>query len=250
MNIVLTVAGQIVVDDQRHLLNIDTTSPDIGGDQHTGVCLAEILHNAVTFPLRHVAVHGRDCEVGLAHLICEPVNLATCVAEDDSLCDGKGIVEIAKCIELPLLLLNGNEILLQAFERQLVTLDKNTNGIGHELGGHLQDIVRECGRDNDDLCRRGQVAVYVVDLLAETTVEELISLIEDEHLDVASTKVAAANHIGDTSRCTRDNMLAVIELADILANVCASNAGVALHVHVVAKSHDDRLDLSRKFACG
>lgn len=30
VNIILTVAGQIVVDDQTDLLNIDTTSPDIG----------------------------------------------------------------------------------------------------------------------------------------------------------------------------------------------------------------------------
>lgn len=30
VNIILTVAGQVVIDDQTDLLDIDTTSPDIG----------------------------------------------------------------------------------------------------------------------------------------------------------------------------------------------------------------------------
>lgn len=248
VDVVLTVRGQIVVDDQRHLLNIDTTSPNIRRDQHTRVSLTEVLHNAVTLPLWHISVHGRHCEVGLAHLVSEPVDLSACVTEDDSLCDCECVIEIAKCVELPLLLLNGNEVLLEAFQGQLVTLDKDANRVGHELGGHLQYIVRECGRDYNDLCRRRQVAVYVVDLFTESTVEELVSLVENQHLDVAGAQITAADHVSDTSRCSRYNVLAIVELANILANVCASDAGVALHVHVVAEAHDDRLDLGRKFA--
>ena len=36
MNVVLTVGGQIVVDDQRDLLNIDTTSKEVSGDEDAG----------------------------------------------------------------------------------------------------------------------------------------------------------------------------------------------------------------------
>lgn len=35
MDVVLTVAWQIVVDNEGHLLDIDTTSPNIGCDQDT-----------------------------------------------------------------------------------------------------------------------------------------------------------------------------------------------------------------------
>jgi hypothetical protein len=247
VDVVLTIAGEVVVDDQRDLLNIDTTGPDIGRNQHTRVGLAEILHNAVALPLRHISVHRRHGEVGLAHLIGQPVDLAACVAEDDSLCDGECVVQITQRIKLPLLLLNSNEVLLQAFERQLVTLDENANGVGHEFGGHLQNIIGKGGGDNDDLSRRRQVAIHVVDLLTETAVEELVGLIENEHLDVAGAQIAAADHIGDTAGGSRNDVLAVVELADILANVCASNAGMALHVHVVSETHDNRLDLGRKF---
>ena len=58
VDIILTVAGQIVVDDQANLLHIDTTSPHVSRDQHAAVALAELLHNAVTFLLGHLSVHA------------------------------------------------------------------------------------------------------------------------------------------------------------------------------------------------
>jgi hypothetical protein len=45
-------------------------------------------------------------------------------------------------------------------------------------------------------------------------------------------------------------MLTIVELPDILSDVCASNASMALNVHVVAEGHNDGLDLGRKFAGG
>ena len=37
VNVVFTVDGQIVVDDQRHLLDVNTSSPDIRRDKHPTV---------------------------------------------------------------------------------------------------------------------------------------------------------------------------------------------------------------------
>lgn len=75
VDVVLTIDGQVVIDDQRDLLDIDTTRPHIGRNQHTGVALTEVLHNRVTLLLGHVSVHGGDREIGFAHLLGEPVNL-------------------------------------------------------------------------------------------------------------------------------------------------------------------------------
>ena len=98
------------------------------------------------------------------------------------------------------------------------------------------------------MCGGRKIAVYVVNLLAETLVEEFIGFIENQHLDVSGAKMAAANHIGNTTRSTGNNVLAIVELADILSNVGATNAGVALDVHVVSQSHHYALNLGRKFA--
>lgn len=248
MDVVLSVARQIVVDDQTDLLDIDTARPHVGRDEHAAVSLPEVLHNAVPFLLRHVAMHAAHSEVGLAHLVRQPVDLSSRVAEDYGLRDCQRIVEIAQRIELPVLLLDGDEVLLQAFQRQLVTLHQNAHRIRHELCSHVQDIVGQGSGHDDDLGRGRQISVDVVDLLAEALVQELVGLVEDEHLDVAGAQVAAADHVGDAARGARDDVLAVVELPDVLADVGAADAGVALHVHVVAEGHDDGLDLRGQLA--
>lgn len=37
------------------------------------------------------------------HLLCQPINFASSVDKDDSLCDGQRLVEITQRVQLPLL---------------------------------------------------------------------------------------------------------------------------------------------------
>ncbi len=77
MNVVLAVDWQVVIDDKRDLLHVDTAGKQVGGHEHTRGTRAELAHNHVAASLVHVAVHRRDREVLLLHLLC--------VAEDDCL---------------------------------------------------------------------------------------------------------------------------------------------------------------------
>ena len=65
--------------------------------------------------------------------------------------DGERVVEVAEGVELPLLPLDGDEELLDALQRQLVALDEDPDGVGHELARHLEDLVRQGGGDEDHL---------------------------------------------------------------------------------------------------
>lgn len=250
MDVVLAVARQVVVDDQADLLHVDAAGPDVGGDEHAAGALAEVGHDAVAFLLRHLAVHAADGEVGVAHFVCEPLDLAARVAEDDGLGDGEGVVEVAECVELPFFFFDRDEVLLEAFERELVALDQDAHGIGHEFGGHVEDVVGEGGRHHDHLCGGREVAVHVVDLLAEAAVQQLVGFVEDEHLDVARAQVASADHVCDSAWRAGHHVLAVIEFANVFADVGAADARVALDVHVVTEGHDDALDLCCQFARG
>jgi len=49
--------------------------------------------------------------------------------------DSQGIV-------FPVLLLDGNKELLDTLKGQLITLDKHSDGVGHEFGGHVENVVR------------------------------------------------------------------------------------------------------------
>lgn len=168
VDVVLAVGGEIVVNDKGNLLNVDTTSQEIGGDQDTRRTGTELLHNQITLSLVHVTVHGGDGEITGSQLVGEPVDLSAGVAEDDSLGDGNGLVEIREGVKLPLLLLNGNVELLDTLEGKLVLLDENADGLAHELGGNLKDVLGHGGGEKDDLGALGKELEDVVDLLSET----------------------------------------------------------------------------------
>ncbi len=46
---------------------------------------------------------GGDGEVSGVHLLCQPLDLPTSVAEDDSLCDGERLIQVTQRVQLPLL---------------------------------------------------------------------------------------------------------------------------------------------------
>ena len=169
VNVVLAVGGKIVVDDQGNLLDIDTTGQKVSGDQDTGGTGAELLHDNITLALLHVTVHGGDSEVTGSELVGEPVDLSAGVAEDDGLGDGDGLVEIGQGVELPLLLLNSNVELLDTLKGEFLLLDEDTDGVAHELGGDLKDILGHGGGEQGDLGGLGKELEDVVDLLGETT---------------------------------------------------------------------------------
>lgn len=169
MDVVFTVGGEIVVDDQGHLLDINTASEQIGGNEYTGRSRTELLHDNVTLSLLHVAVHGRHGEVTSSKLVGEPVDLPASVTEDDGLSNGDGLVEIGQGIELPLLLLDRNVKLLDTLEGEFVLLDKDADWVTHELLGHLEHVLGHRGRKQNNLGGLRQELEDVVDLLGETT---------------------------------------------------------------------------------
>ena len=184
VDVVLSIAGKIVVDDQAYLLNINASSPDVGADEDTTVALSKVAHDTVALFLWHLTMHAAYCEIGFSHLVRQPVDLATSIAEDDCLSDRQGIVEVTQGVELPIFFLDCNEVLLQTFEGQLITLDENADRVCHELGRHIEDIIGKSSRDHDYLSRRWEVSVDVVDLLSEASIQELVGFVENKHLNV------------------------------------------------------------------
>lgn len=56
MNVVFTVGRQVIVDDQRDLLDINTTSKQVSGDEYSAGACAELSHDQISLSLLHVSV--------------------------------------------------------------------------------------------------------------------------------------------------------------------------------------------------
>uniref|UniRef100_A0A8W7PPN0 Uncharacterized protein n=1 Tax=Anopheles coluzzii TaxID=1518534 RepID=A0A8W7PPN0_ANOCL len=248
MDVQLTVVRQIVVDDQRHLLHVDTARPNVGRDQHPALAGPELFHNFVTLLLRHVAVHRADGKVGLAHLLRQPVDLAPGVAEDDRLRDGQRVVQVAQRVELPLLPLDCHEELLDAFQRQFIALDQDADRVRHELGGHFEDFVRQGGGNQYHLRCGRQVPVHVVDLFLEAFVKHLVRFVQHQHLDGTGAQHAPLDHVEHAARRAAHHVLAIVQFANVLPQICTADAGVTLYVHEISQREDNLLYLHGQLA--
>lgn len=246
VDVVLAVGGKVVVDDKGDLLDVDTTGEEVSGDQDTGRTGTELLHDNITLGLVHVTVHGGDGEVTGSELVGEPVNLSAGVAEDNGLSDGDGLVQVGEGVELPVLLLDGNVELLNTFEGKLVLLDEDTDGVTHELGGDLEDVLGHGGGEQDNLGRLREELEDVVDLLGETAGQHLVGLVEDELLHAVGLEDAALDHVVDTAGGTDNDLGTLLEGLHVVADVGATNAGVALNLHEVTDGDNDLLDLLSK----
>mmetsp|Transcript_8644 Transcript_8644/g.17906 ORF Transcript_8644/g.17906 Transcript_8644/m.17906 type:complete len:289 (-) Transcript_8644:672-1538(-) len=195
VDVKLTVVGQVVVDHERHLLDVKSTGPHVCGDKNASAAAPELYHDCLTLLLGHVTVHRRHGEVVLPHLLRQPVHLSLCVAENDSLCDGESIVQIAQSIELPLFTLHCHEELTDSLESQLITLHQDPHGVCHELRGHLKHLIGEsCGHQHH-LRLWGKIAVHVVDLFLETLAKHLVRLVQHEHVDGPGAQRSPLDHI-------------------------------------------------------
>jgi hypothetical protein len=268
VDVVLTVGGKIVVDDQGNLLDIDTTGEKVSGDQDTRRTGSELLHNQVTLTLVHVTVHGGDSEVTGSKLVGEPVDLSAGVAEDNGLGNSDGLVQVGKSVELPLLLLNSNVELLDTLQGKLILLNQDADGVTHELGCDLKNVLGHGGGEKDDLGGLRKELEDVVDLLGETALKRkvsvtkcdvdqrssyrkhLIGLVEDEHLHAVCLEETTLDHVLDTAGGTDNDLRAVLEGLHVITDTGATNAGVALNVHEVANSDNNFLNLLSKLTGG
>mmetsp|Transcript_9961 Transcript_9961/g.30663 ORF Transcript_9961/g.30663 Transcript_9961/m.30663 type:complete len:217 (+) Transcript_9961:233-883(+) len=215
MKVVFTVGRQIVVDHQRHLSNINTTSPHICRDKDTCFCRTEASHNRITFLLMHLTMHSTDSKVSFDHALGQAFNLFSSVAKDDSLSDCQRIVEITERVKLPFLMLHSHEKLLDTIQSKFITLHQDADRLVHKLLGDRENLWWKSRRHQHNLCGRRQITIDIVDLLLETHREHLISLIQNQHLDRPCTEVTTFDHIKHASRCSRHNMHTVVKLANI-----------------------------------
>ena len=75
-------------------------------------------------------------------------NLSFCVAENDSLCDGKGVIQITEGVKLPFFTFHSHKELFDAFQCQLITMT-NKQTIGRHYGKVLFEVFATFSSKNN-----------------------------------------------------------------------------------------------------
>lgn len=132
MDIQLPALRQVVADNEGDLLHVKTSSPDIGGDQHSAGPSTEFLHNGISLFLRHSTVHAAYCKIGLLHLFREGFSLLALIAENYRLSYCERIIKVAEGLELVFILFHSDKELFYAVEGQFITLNQDLHGLVHK----------------------------------------------------------------------------------------------------------------------
>jgi len=250
VDVVLLLQRELVVNNEADLLDIDTSSQKISGNEDTDGAGSELLHDDLTLLLVHLTVHGCNDEILLGHGLLKGIDTTLGVAVNDGLLDVKVGVQVKQDFNLPLGLLNSNIVLMDTVEGKGLLLDQDLGRVAHEMLGQTKNIGRERSREQADLDVGGQELEDVLDLCLEATREHLIGLVKNEELEVVSLQEATAHHIVDAAGGANNDVLALSQLADVLTDNGATDTGVDSESKELANGVNDESNLHRELTRG
>lgn len=248
VDVALLLEGEIVVDDQVDLVDIDTTGKHIGGDEHSGGTRSERSHDQVTVLLGHFSVHGRNGHVLFSELLFEFFDSLLGVAVDDSLGDFDVVVQFNQSVELPFFSIKCNVELLDTIEGKVVVLHKDDSGVTHELLGDFENFRSHGGREEGDLDVVGELLEDLVDLVLETSSEHFVGFVEDEELELIGVQETLLNHFEDSSGSTNDDLDTVTESLLVFLGIGTTSACVNGDLQVFSQEHDNIDNLLSQFS--
>jgi hypothetical protein len=156
VNIGFFFLGQVVVDDQRNLLNIETSSKQIGSDQYSDFTLSEFSHNFISFFLRGLSVHHFKGESIFLKFLGSFISIFLFIDVDNSLLDLDVFIKFLKSGILPVFLLDSNEKLFDTVQSKIFIFYSDNGRVSHEFLGNFQDSNWHSGRIKSDLNVTGQ----------------------------------------------------------------------------------------------
>ena len=210
MDVILSVIGQVVVEHDFNVLDVDAARGDVGGNEEFEARFAELVHHAVAHGLGHFAVETvRRVSLGI-QMLDQFVHHAPGVAEDDAEFEIVNVDEAREQIhfETPVHFIKH---LLDGRHRHCLLLDANVLGVARVFLDQLLDRARDGRREEDGLPFFGRPLENQLDVVAKAHVEHDIDLIKHNHLHRIEPQRAAAHVVHDATGRADDNMRALLQ---------------------------------------
>lgn len=251
MDVLGGVRGEVVVDDEVDLLDVDAPAQQIGGDEDAGRARTELLHHVDALGHLHVAADAGHHELVLPQLVGELLDALLPVGEDHALRDHHVLVELDERAELLAVLLQRDVELFDTVQRQLLVLHQDLDWVLHELVRHLHDLRGHRGREQAHLDVVRQVLENFSDFVNKAPAEHLVGLVEHNDLEVVGLEGLALDEILDPSWSADNNLNAAIpEGVPVFLRVGAADAAAGVDVEELAEAEDDLVDLLSELASG
>lgn len=177
---VLVVARRVVVDDEFHLVDVDSPGSDIGRHQDGATTAGEVGQGALALRLAAVAVNRPSLDAPLTQLLGEPVGAMFGAHEEQTAAVARG----DPGGHLHLLLLLDREGPMFHLGRSLDWGGMNRR-IRQMRGGQRLDTAVESGREEQSLAVGRDRLDDACDRREESQVGHVIGLVQDQDFDPA-----------------------------------------------------------------
>ena len=249
VHIVLGIVGNVVVDDERNVVDINATSYDVRRHEHANMSIPEVLHYLLTLALLQVGVHGGHVEIHPLERCRQLLDLHLGGREDDHAL-GSFLGEK--------LLQERHLMCLIADVGRLHDRFRRTRYSDLDLFRVLQDVVRQRpdlrrhgSREHDYLTRFRELLIDLHNVVMEAHIEHAVGLVKDEEggaREVHTAHVQVADQAagrGDNDVGTHLQSTLLPGIGDAVGATVDSHGGDG---NEVRKAVDLLIDLLRQFA--
>lgn len=205
MEVLVGLSRQIVVDGQVDSLDIDTSAENISRHTDSLLELLELLVSGNSLLLGDTRVHSSAGEAVSVEDLRQTVGSRGGLDENNHLVELEVVEQIAELSVLGLLV-NVDKVLLQTVQSELsFVVNENLQRRGHELLADGSDLLRKSGGEHHDLLLSGSDSEDLLHVSSHINlVEHLVTLVNNESLDVAETEVLVSDE-GMKSTGSGDN---------------------------------------------
>lgn len=223
MDVLVDVAGQVVVDDQLDVGDIETSSGHGGRHQNGASARAEERQRLLALALVSVTVDAAGAEAAVVQKVVQLIGAFLGLREDQ-----RQAVRLAAFQNLQkrgalVVLVHPQNLLRNVLTRGTDSSDGQENVVVQEIAGEQLDLFREGSAEHErlSLVLAGHAVALdnVSDLGFETHIEHAIGLVEDQVAAGLETDFAAFDKVLETSGCGDEKMAAAIEVAHLTADV-------------------------------
>ena len=220
----LVIPGQIGMNDQRQIGQVEPASRHIGRDQHARAAIAQGLQGVQALALRQLAGQGNGGKSALLQPALHALDVFARGAEDQR----RACLMEAQDIDNGVLDIAGHHAHGLVFDIGVLLvaargLDAQT--VALEALRQRFDLARHRRREHQRLPALRRLAENEFEILAKAQIEHLVGLVEHGHFQVRQDQPAALEMIAQASRRADDDVRALDQQAGLGARVHATDAG-------------------------